>query len=217
MLVGAVLFLCVAMVFNGIVVRVEVVGSGAYLKNEVLALLKDYGIGNFSVWKGFDQPSLTARILSLPDVTFCSFQKQGSVFYVSVETENDQNARAVYRSLVADCEGEVQNIVAICGTAEVTAGESVQKGQALIGAYELDESGVRRDCLAVGYCKVLCRGEYSYHAEAEGEQQLKMAQAALNLYAEDITSCNVEIKKGETGVIYQFQYEYIRTLTINFD
>jgi hypothetical protein len=212
-LVGAFLFLCIVIFADSTILRVQITGNGAYLQKEILAILSEHGIATRHIYKGIDEPAITARVLSLPNVTFCSMQKRGSVFTLDVQVEADTATKVSYSPLVADRGGTVLAVVAICGTAEVKQGQTVKKGQTLIGAY--DEQNTT--CLAVGYCQLSCKGTFQFFAEEESELAFSQAYSALQFYAEQLSEYQYTVKKNNSGVVYEFAYSYIHTLTINFD
>ena len=74
--------------------RVEITGSGAYLDNAVRSVLYDCGVREYSLYRGGNEAAIISRVLSLPDVTFCSVQKRGSVLYVDVQTNTESGTRA---------------------------------------------------------------------------------------------------------------------------
>ena len=87
LLVGAAVFAGAVLFCQSRVLRIEVVGSGACYTPEVLALLAENGTGFFS--PAPEGGALTARILTLPRVSFCSLHHEGGVLTVQVELSDD--------------------------------------------------------------------------------------------------------------------------------
>jgi hypothetical protein len=212
-LAGAALFVCIVLLADSTILRVQITGNGAYLQTEILAILSEHGIAANHIYKGLDEPAVTAQVLALPDVTFCSMQKRGSVFTLDVQVEPNTATKVNHSPLMADRDGTVLSLVAICGTAEVQEGQEVEKGQTLIGAY--DEQNMT--CLVVGYCRLRCNGTFHFSADDESDQALAQGVAALQLFAEELVDYHYTVKKNNGGVVYEFTYSYIHTLTINFD
>ena len=218
LLVGAVLFAACAYLSDCFILKIEVTGSGAYLKQAVLGIVRDCGYGEGTFFRGADKVSIISQVLALPDVTFCSVQKSGSVLYIDVECEEESAQRANYSSLVADRAGVVQSVVAICGTAAVAAGDTVAAGDVLIAAYSVVNS-VEVPCLAVGYARLECTAQINSFAEEESEQNLQAALASALLYAGEgeIISQTYTVKTVSEGVIYTVSFTYSHTVSINFD
>ena len=171
-----------------------------------------------SLYEGGNEAAIISRVLALPDVVFCSVQKRGSVLYVDVQTNTESGTRADYSPLKADRAGIVENIVAICGTPCVSAGDSVATGDTLIAAYSVAD-GQNMSCLAVGYAILSCTGSVSYAAERESEQNLSSAYAAALLYIGDgeITERSYTVSQNSEGVVYTVDFTYLHTISINFD
>lgn len=218
LLVGAAAFIACACLSNLFVLKVEVTGSGAYLKNAVLGIARENGIYAGVRYNGEQKLSIISQVLSLPDVTFCSVTKSGSVLYIDVECEEESLSRASYSPLVADRAGVVTAIVAICGTPIVSAGDSVAAGDVLIAAYSAVNS-VEVPCLAVGYARLECAAQINYFAAEESEQNLQAALASALLYAGEgeIISQTYTVKTVSEGVVYSVDFAYTHTVSINFD
>ena len=107
------------------VLRIEVVGSGACYTSEVLALLAEDGTGFFS--PAPEGGALTARILSLPRVSFCSLRHEGGVLTVQVELSDDALPLSS-EPLYAPADGVVYALTVVAGRALVAVGDSVRAG-----------------------------------------------------------------------------------------
>ena len=215
---GMAVFIAAACLSNSFVFRVDVVGSGAYLENSVRGVLYSLGVREYAPYKGVDEAALISRVLTLPGVTFCSVQKRGSILYIDVETEDESGVRVDYSPLRADCGGTVENIVAVCGTPLVSAGDKVSAGDTLIAAYSaVNDQNI--PCLAVGYATLSCSASLSYAAEEESDEALNAAYAAALLYAGEgeIVSRSYTVKQNSEGVVYTLDFTYLHTISINFD
>lgn len=217
LLVGGALFAATACLSDLFVLRIDVTGSGAYLKNAVKSIVYDCGVREYSLYSGVDEAALISRVLLLPGVTFCSVQKSGNILYIDVEVEKESALRAEYAPLVVDISGTVQSVVALCGTPAVQPGESVSAGDILIFSYSL-QGGQNVPCLAVGYAVLSCSASVSYAADCASDENLSAAYAAALLYVGDgqITARTHTIKTNASGVIYTVDFTYLHTLTINF-
>ena len=214
---GGVIFAACAILSNAFVLRVEVTGSGAYLSEPVRGILAQYGIRENTLWRGTDRPAIISGILALPGVTFCSVQKRGSVVYVDVQAEEESAIEANYSPLVCDRGGVIREIVAVCGTANYSAGDAVSAGDTLISA-SCTYDGQNMPCMAAGYAVIECSSSVSYAAECESERNMRLAYAAALLYADgdEIISRAYSVSKNAEGVVYTVNITCLHTQSINF-
>lgn len=211
---GAAAFVALAVIANTLVLKIEVSGSGSYLEPEVRRIVLDEGAGVFKPFSALNQSVATGRILALPQVTFCNIEKRGSVLIVDVQVDEEHSGSADFKPLISDCGGTVRNIVAVCGTAAVSVGDVVKKGDTLIYAHTVVGEEVTK-CLAAGYAEIECRRTTEFFAMEESEENLKKAYSSVLLEAENILMRKHTVKPTEGGVIYVIDFTYLRKLSIN--
>ncbi|MDE6597147.1 MAG: sporulation protein YqfD [Clostridia bacterium] len=214
LIVGALAFIAIAAFSNAFVLKIEVDGSGSYLSPEIKRIVYESGAKEFKLFKGFDTPAATGKILALPQVTFCNIEKKGSILRVDVQVDEEHSAKAVRTPLVSDRDGVVKNIVAICGTAVVSIGAQVKKGDTLISA--VTYAGEQEvESIAVGYAELECREKCEYFAPQESDENLRLAYSSVQLYADEILTRSHTVKSTEGGVIYVIDFTYLHKLSIN--
>ena len=74
LILGAAVFLGATLFLESRVLKVEISGSGAYYEREILQILSEEGVRTFSAFPA-DTGPLTAKILGLDRVEFCSFSR----------------------------------------------------------------------------------------------------------------------------------------------
>ncbi len=190
LLVGAAIALSSVLVLESRVLRIEVVGSGAYYEAEVREILSRGGVEIFSPAPK-EKGALTAEILSLPRVSFCSFKKQGAVLTVDVEVAGDAKPLEA-GALISPAEGILEEMVVIRGTPNFAVGDSVKAGDVLVSDFAL-YGEEQREVIVIARAKVgfPVRTEY-----ALGEEGARF-QAFLD-YG-DLTEIHTE--KTENGCI----------------
>lgn len=216
LIVGAVIFAAVTFVSDLFVFKIDVSGSGSYLSPEVKRIVYRAGVKEFSFYSGFDAPAATGEILSLPQVTFCNIEKRGSVLHIDVQVDEEHSGSANRSSLIADTDGVLKNIVAICGTPQVQAGQSIKKGDTLISAYVVTGEE-RADCLAVGYAEIEYAGKAEFLAEAESEENLKAALSSVILQGDEILTRTYTVNPTDGGVLYVIDFTCLHKLSINME
>lgn len=211
---GAAIFCAAAVFANTLVLKIEVEGNGSYLEPEIRSIVYDEGAREFAPFSSFNKSLATGRILALPQVTFCHIDKRGSVLVVSVYTDTEHYETVSYEPLVSDVAGKVVNVVAVCGTAQVSAGDAVRKGDVLIAPYTMSGEA-RMDCLAAGYARIEVSGTAEYFAATESDQSLKDAYSSLLLEGEEVLSRTYTVRQVEDGVVYVIDFTYLHKLSIN--
>jgi len=214
LVVGAATFIAVALISDAFVLKIEVSGSGNYLEHEVRRIVADEGAGEFKPYSSFNKSVATGKILALPHVTFCNIEHRGSVLIIDVQVDGENTDALNRKPLVSDVNGIVRNVVAVCGTAAVSAGDTVAAGDTLIYAHTL--SGDRTiDCLAVGYAEIECTKTREFFAETESDESLQNAYSSLLLESETVLDKNYKVKPAADGVIYVIEFTYLHKLSIN--
>ena len=173
-LVAGILFFLIGVLFSaGRVMKIEVVGSGAYYKDEVMRILSEFGIGGFSSFPE-DCASVTARIIALPRVSFCTVGKNGGIVTVTVEVTDD-DATLESEPLLSPCGGTVEELVVVRGTALVQAGDQVQAGGVIVSneTFAGEEARkvivIARVAVSFPFAKVYGGGEENARLSAELE------------------------------------------------
>lgn len=188
LLVGAVFFLCAVAFAQGRVLRVEIAGSGAYYAEEVKEILSLGGVKRFSSVPK-DTAMLSAQILSLPRVSFCSLKLSGGVLTVNVEV-SDENALLEGKPLLAPCDGVVEELVVVRGTALAEVGSSVKKGDVIVANSASGEGGTRPVI-------VIARVKIGFPVAAE--YALTEAQALAQAYLDYGEITEIHTTKTENG------------------
>ena len=186
--VGAVLFVCAVVFFQGRILKIDVVGSGAYYRAEVLSVLSESG-ASFLAPVPAEKAGITARILALPRVSFCSLSHEGGVLTVRVEVADD--ARPIAGgSLLAPADSVLLSLTVLAGTPRFGVGDEVRKGDVLVENAAL--FGEER--LPV---TVIAAAAVGFEAAAEygGSREEALAQAALDFGELQ----NVQIQKTGKG------------------
>ena len=122
---GILLFFLSVLFFQARVLDIRVVGSGAYYKDEVLRILSENGVKKFSALPDDCSP-ITAGIIALPRVSFCTVGKDGGIVTVTVE------ATLSSEPLLSPAAGVVEELVVVRGTPLVQIGDSVSEGAEVV-------------------------------------------------------------------------------------
>lgn len=154
LLFGAALFCLAAVAAQSLVLRIEVTGSGAYYETEALAILREHGVRLFAAAPR-DPATLSAEILSLPRVSYCSLHAEGGVLTVEIEV-SDEAAPLRSGPLRAPQGGTVRELIAVRGTPCVAEGQEVAAGDVLVSCARGDGTEgyvIAGAVIAVPFCE----------------------------------------------------------------
>ena len=193
LIAGALVFAGLVLFFQGRVLRIEVVGSGACYEAEVLRTLAGEGTKLFSPPPA-DRARITAEILSLPRVSFCALSHEGGVLTVRVEV-SDEALPLAGGCLYAPADGVIESLTVLAGTACAAVGDSVSQGDVIVRSVTL----VGEEELPVTViASVTVR--YAVDAEYAGSEQQALAQAYLEHGAiEELHTQRTEVGWRVTG------------------
>ncbi len=214
--IGFALFVCAVAIAQNFVFKITVTGSGSYLREEVVNILGSQGVKCGSFYKGVNKPLVQARILALPNVTFCSVTKSGSVVVVDVQIDEEQSL-SPQGALKSTVRGKVEKIVALSGTPVVAAGDCVEAGDTLIAAYNIASDGGTQSCIAAGYAVVSVSAVISVPAREDNEDNAQAALKAAELYSENVVERSLSVKVCADGVIYEVSFVYTVTVSVNME
>lgn len=197
-MLGAVFFILSAFFTRNLIIRIDVEGNGAFYEREVLNILDENGIREFSFMTDSSVPLLNAKILSLPDVSFASVKKQGYILKVEVIVSPSVDEK-LKEDFVSDCDGILRELTVISGTPAAKEGDEIKKGDVLVRAYD------SAPCIPIARAFIECR--VSAISDTE-EDALRKAEFLCD---GDIVSSEVSFD----GENYIADIKYIRSLSAN--
>lgn len=188
LLLGAVLFCLFVLAAQSRVLKIEVVGSGAYYESQVLGILEREGVKRFSSAPR-DSALLSAEILALPRVSYCSMRCEGGILTVEVRVSEEESVKN-FEPLLAPVAGTVEELVVVRGTARVKHGDAVEAGQTIVDPVAL-YGETERQAVVIARVKL----SFPILEEFEGTEEQARA-AALLKYGEII---ELHIEKTDNG------------------
>ena len=178
--VGALLFTLVVIVFNNLVLDVKVVGSGSCFKEQTNGVVYDFGVKKYTAFSSIDYKALEAEILSNnPRLSFVTVKKQGNILVIDTVL-SDKEPSVLGKNtddLISNYNGVVEEITVLRGTALVRVGETVKKGDKLVGAYLIGKDQTEYQTFVLARVKILEKTEYFYKCDENTEQNLSIAYA----------------------------------------
>ena len=190
LIVGAALFCATVAFAESRVLKIEVVGSGAYYQEEIVSVLKTGGVKPFSP-KPKDTAMLSAEILSFPNVNYCAISCSGGILTVEVRV-GEEHELLSSAPLYAPVSGLVEELLLVRGTARVAVGDSVEQGQLLV-ENTATYGEVQRKVLVIAQVKL----SFSVKEFFSGTEEEALASAYLK-YGE--ISC-ISAEQAEGGFL----------------
>ncbi len=208
---GILLFAGVTLFSDGLVFGVEIVGDTVY-RREVEKTLKEGGVTPFTPYPKGKEDILTATLLALPDVEFCSVQKIGHWVRVEIRRAPFRGKPLVKESMTAARTGVIEQMSVLKGTPLKGVGESVEVGELLVGNWWDKEDGERVTVEPMARVKIACTYEGLFVGSNAEEG---FARAYLELGLEE--GCEItqrSVTERDEGVWVQITYTV--TQSVNF-
>ena len=204
--------LCVALVWvsQSFVLSVDFVSSECY-KRDALQVLDEAGIRKFSPYQKGQEDLVCAKLLALDGVEFCALKKTGNRLAVEIRLSPFLTIKTERGNMQAKHEGVVQAMTVLRGTPLKKVGDSVRKGETLVGDYFTTEDGGQVRVEIIARVCIACVWDGEIEAESEEEA---FAKAYLALGLTDLDTLQ-ETKIENNGKTYRVQMTYQAIETIN--
>jgi len=129
------IFFVSVIIFNGVILKIEVFGSGAVKKQEIIEILKNNGVKEFLFFNA-ETEKLEREILLTGDFSFCSIEKVGNRLKINANLSKKEKVEQKSYSLCSSVEGIIVSLKVFKGTAVKKVGDFVNKGEEIIAGYE---------------------------------------------------------------------------------
>lgn len=210
-LLGGLAFCILTLVADTFVFQIEFVGTDVYAR-ETAQALEESGIRLFAPYKEEQEDVITAKLLSLDYVEFCSVQKVGGRVRVETRLSPFTANRLSKGEMRAKHTGEIRSITVLRGSAMKKAGDTVTKGEILVAdSFFIEEKGqVRVEPIA--RVTIACVYEGEYEGLTSEEQVFAEAYLALDLQENDEIK---EVRITQLNGKFHVKIDYIVTESMN--
>lgn len=209
LLLGGLLFMGATLFFDGFVFGVEIVGASAYTR-EVYEAIEESGVKLFSPYRTGKEDLVSAKLLSLDGIEFCSVKKVGGRLRVELRLSPFSKDTLFCGVMTAKSEGRIVDITVLRGSALKKIGDEVRVGDALVGDWFCTEEGEQVRVQPIARVRIACTYEGVIEAE-DGEAAFAKAYLLTKADGERITEKKIE-KEGEG---YRVTLAYTVTETVN--
>ena len=210
LVLGGIVGLILVILSQNLVLSVDFVGSECY-RRDALQVLDEVGIRAFSPYQKGQENLVCAKLLALDGVEFCALKKTGNRLAVEIRLSPFPSVKTDKGNMQAKREGVLQAMTVLRGTPLKKVGDSVRKGETLVGNYFTTEDGGQVRVEIIARVCIACVWEGEIEAETE-EEAFAKAYLALGLTEMDTLQ---ETKIQNNGKTYRVQMTYQAIETIN--
>ena len=208
---GMLLFCIGSLQAERFVFGVEIVGTSAYTR-EVYQTLDEHGIKPFQVYPAGREPSVSAALLSLPGVEFCTVQKTGLRVRVELHTYTLSPQGLAKGDMLVTRTGTVQKITVLRGTPAKQPGEKIRAGETLVYGWFITE-GKGQVCVEpIARASIACVYESGIVASTQ-EEAFGTAYLQLALKENDYIT-KTQITKTDEGFFVRIEYTAIESINL---
>lgn len=208
---GGLLFCVTTLAADSFVFGVELVGSQEY-RREVMQALEENGVDLFAPYKAGKEDLVTAKLLSLDYVEFCSVQKVGNRVRVEIRTSPFATNVLKKGSMQAKHSGELISLTVLKGTAVKKVGDKVTAGETLVQDVLTTQEGEQVRVEAIARARISCVYEGVYEDVETEEEAFAKAYLSLALGEKDELTSK-QITQTEKG--FHVKITYLVTESIN--
>lgn len=211
LVLGALLFCMGTLWAQTLTFDVEFVGSSVYAR-EALQALDEYGLRRFNTYKTGNEDLVCARLLTIPDVEFCSVQKVGTRVRVEMRLYALPPQKMTQGDMRALHTGTVLSMTALRGTPAKKVGDKIARGETLVHGWYFVEGRGQVSVEVIARASIACVYETEIQAQSEEEA---FAQAYLDIALQDgETLTKKELKKTENGFFVRMEYTAIESVNL---
>lgn len=208
---GGLLFCVITLAADSFVFGVELVGSQEY-KREVMQALEENGVDLFAPYKTGKEDLVTAKLLSLDYVEFCSVQKVGNRVRVEIRTSPFSTNVLKKGPMQAKHTGELISLTVLKGTAVKKVGDKVTAGEMLVQDVLTTQEGEQVRVEVIARARISCVYEGVYEDVATEEEAFAKAYLSLALGEKDELTSK-QITQTEKG--FHVKITYLVTESMN--
>ncbi len=208
--VGALMFVLVAVLAGDTVFSFTYTGSGSVYKDQVQAYLASNGVKPFVRFSSLDLERIEDGILAdNPHLSFVALTKRGSKLNLELVLSPDgvERLNGNVTELVATEDGQIEQIKVYRGTAQFGVGDFVKKGDVIVEGYSIiKEQMVKTNVLAQVTLKA--NDVFTYYSERENDQLNAQLFALAQMGDKQVLSVNVQKEQIDQQFIYRITAYY---------
>lgn len=211
-IIGVIALFALNFAFSDVITGVEKVGNGKDL-TVISKEAENAGVKAGGRFSELDYARIKSLILSdNPSLSFVTLKKEGNRLIINAvkATVGVTPLDRERKDFVAGAGGVVKNITVLRGTPLVKAGDTVNAGEVLAGAYILDKDGKSYPAYVIATAEIESEREYFYEKEAPSEKDFPYAKSAARFMADgEAADISCEIVSGGVKVKAKVTHTFI--------
>ena len=162
-IVGSAIFLLLIIIFSNVLINVQVLGNNFVQTNQIIDILEQNGYNKFKPISSIDTKDVeNCLINSFSEISFASAMVKGNTLVINIR-ENKQEINENFTPICAEFSGVISSMQINSGTALVSVGDVVKKGQQLVAPYEIISGNQISVTPKAEICaKVFLKGQVEY-------------------------------------------------------
>ncbi len=209
--IGIACFLALTLLSGSFCLSVNVVGAEG-LEHEIKEVLTEEKVKPFSRFPK-DTNRLSARILGVDGVAFCSVKRLGTTLLIEVVTSPFQKAKQESGDMKAEVFGELTELCVLSGTSQKKIGEKVSAGETLVCGYVI-AGETKTEVFVRAFARIRVRVQITVRAQSPA---VAFAKACFEEFGGFLPSEEIEEKSvQETTDGYLVTIVYTAVQSMNF-
>ncbi len=207
-LIGIVFFVLINIISSFFVWNIQIIGNETVSKDDILGILESQKISVGKPIRSLNLENIENEITNnIEEISLCSVIKKGTTIIVNVKEKISNGYQSDTNScdIVAPENLTIVELNVVNGTAQKKVGDSVKKGEVIVGGFLMDSNGNKISCNAVANIKAkLWRTEtFEYYKQKEVATRTGKVIKIANL---DLFDMEFPVKKGN-NVFENFEVE----------
>lgn len=215
--IGIFLFVVISSNFSNICLGIDFYGESVLYQTRLTQYLENKGIKKFCYLSDTALKNVERECLIDNDyLTFVSFKKRGTRLKVTAYLNDLTNKKEQIKKadkLISTVSGKVVFIKALRGTATVSVGDLIEKGQTLIDGKYKDNFLEEKTEIVIGSCIIETKKEFTYYSKNDNEEDIAVA-ITLGEDTENLSFTVSKIKEKD-GFCYKVTLFSLVTVTAN--
>ncbi len=211
LVLGVIAFTLLTYFLNGVLLDIDCVGTGACFEAQTKAVISDFGVKKYSLFKNIDFDGLETEILKTnPKLSFVSVKKQGNRLIVD-SVLSDKNPDVLgenSKDLVSGYKGIVESIKVLRGTALVNVGDSVEPNTILVGSYLLGKEDKTYPTYVLATVTIISTESRFIKVDGEITEDLLKSAEKVAEFEQDSEVIYAKAEKTDAGIIINLKLRH---------